>query len=155
MKKTASILLLCSMLTACVGGVPNSMRPANRLFEHMPENGSDEYKQGWTEGCESGMSGMTNSFYQSFYVFKQDNQLLTNEVYYKAWKDSYDYCKGYVYGIMKEANIKRSLPNARKQFLPGGGGGTNILGNPKSGKTSSHGALGWMGSLGPTGLFRW
>ena len=152
--KKITLLLFCSMLTGCSGSVPDGLKPNARLFTHMPSGGSPEYEQGWKEGCESGMSGMTNSFYQSFYVFKQDNQLLTNEVYYKAWKDSYDYCKGYVYGVLKEGELRRSLPQSRRQFLPSGGGGTNILGSPTSGKNSSQGLLGWLVSLGP-GLIRW
>lgn len=153
MKLIFLILFLCISLAGC-DGVPDEMKPAHRVFNYMPKNGSPEYEQGWKQGCESGMSGMTNSFYQSFYVFKQDNSLLKNEVYYKAWKDSYDYCKGYVYGIVKEANMRRSLPHSRRHFIPEGRG-TNVMGGLTAKKVETgSGALGWFDNMG-AGLLRW
>jgi hypothetical protein len=137
--KTLLLSLIMLMLAGCSGMAPMpELRPANRIFSHMPKDGSAEYNQGWQEGCESGMSGMTNSFYSSFYYFKQDRNMLKNEVYYKAWKDSYDYCKGYIYGIVKEADLRRSLPNKwNGDFTRDNKGILNLLDN------------------NGTGLFRW
>ncbi len=152
MRYSLCLLLLLS-LTACPGGAPDIIKPNQRVFGHMPEGGSAEYEKGWKQGCESGLSGMTNSFYQSFYVFKQDNSMLTNEVYYKAWKDSYDYCKGYVYGIVKEGNMRRSLPHSRRHFFPEAKG-TSVMGTWDVKSKAGSGVLGWFDNTGP-GLFRW
>lgn len=153
MKPSLLTLFLIFILFGCSGKVPDALRPANRIFGHMPTGGSPEYEQGWKEGCESGLSGMTNSFYRSFYILKQDNSLITNEVYYKAWKDSYDYCKGYAYGIVKEGNMRRSLPHARRHFFPEAKG-DNVLGNTLGGEKASSGVIGWFDNMGP-GLIRW
>ena len=113
MIKILLLALICFTLTGCPRGThaPEALRPINRIFSHMPEGGAPEYNKGWKEGCESGLSGMSNSFYASFYTHKIDVTMVNNEVYYKAWKDSYDYCKQYSYGYLKESNMRRPLAN--------------------------------------------
>lgn len=54
------------------------------------------YVEGWKHGCESGVSAQVNHFYKFKYKFKQDYQLAQNSVYYKGWKDSFDYCQKYI-----------------------------------------------------------
>jgi hypothetical protein len=131
--------MICLLLSGCGLKALPELRPANRVFSYMPKNDMPEYTQGWQEGCESGMSGMTNSFYSSFYTFKQDKTMMKNEIYYKAWKDSYDYCKGFVYGILKEADLRRPLSNS----WSGG-----II-------TKKKGFIDWLDNSGPSSLFRW
>jgi len=55
------------------------------------------YVQGWKDGCESGTSASSNQWYKMFYKFKQGAILAQNRVYYKGWKDSFDYCQRYIY----------------------------------------------------------
>lgn len=128
-----TLSLLTAALVGCGWKAPESIRPMNRIFEQMPTGGPAEYEQGWKDGCESGMTAHTNNFYQSFYVFKQDNSLLKNEYYYKAWQDSYSYCRLYAYMLLREANLRRSLPN-ESQFL---------------GRKNQKGLLQWLEGWGP------
>jgi len=55
------------------------------------------YVDGWVDGCETGVSANTNAFYKSFNTFKQDSAKAQNEVYYKGWKDAFNYCGRYIY----------------------------------------------------------
>jgi hypothetical protein len=106
-------------LAGCGLKAADWVRPNDRLFSHMPSGGSAEYNQGWQDGCESGMTGHTNSFYQSFYRFKQDNKLLSNEVYYKSWTDANTYCRLYSYSLLRESDMRRTRPNEPYFLIPG------------------------------------
>lgn len=76
----------------------------------MPE-GPEEYQQGWQDGCTSGLSVKTNDFYRTFYSYTMHNELLQDPYYYRAWKSSFDYCRAYAYGALKEANMRNSQPH--------------------------------------------
>jgi hypothetical protein len=84
------IMLLCLLISGC-----EVMRPVPAgLKATMP--GPPDYTKGWEDGCFTGMAAMSNSYYQSFYHFRQDPSMTTNQMYYQAWKDSYVYCRQYV-----------------------------------------------------------
>ena len=99
MKKILSIIILSLAVTSCGGKVFSD----DSIFAPMPlrmgtpdkKKGSPEYLKGWDDGCKTGLSTMVNGYYKSFYQFKQDPYLASNPVYYKAWKDSYTYCRQY------------------------------------------------------------
>jgi hypothetical protein len=55
------------------------------------------YVQGWKDGCETGVSANTNAFYKYFNTFKQDWKKAQEEIYYKGWKDAFNYCGRYIY----------------------------------------------------------
>ncbi len=55
------------------------------------------YVDGWKDGCETGVAGNTNAFYKYFNDFKQDAYKAQNEIYYKGWKDAFNYCGRYIY----------------------------------------------------------
>lgn len=78
----------------------------------MPHDGSPEYKQGWKDGCETGLSSMTNDYYRAFYQYRVDVNLVNNETYYRAWKDTFNYCRHYAYGTLKESDLRMKLPGA-------------------------------------------
>ena len=86
------------------------------MFDMMPKEAPNKYKRGWKDGCESGMATMTNSMYRKFYTFRQDQTLRKDATYYKAWKDTYTFCKHYVYGILRQASARQKQPNQQTSF---------------------------------------
>ena len=72
------------------------------IYDHPPksENGKSPdplYVEGWQDGCETGASANSNSFYRYMNDFKQDSVKAQNELYYKGWKDAFNYCGRYIY----------------------------------------------------------
>jgi hypothetical protein len=55
------------------------------------------YIEGWQDGCESGISASSNQWYKLHYSFQQDPYKAQDRVYYKGWKDAFDYCQRYMY----------------------------------------------------------
>lgn len=55
------------------------------------------YVDGWKDGCASGTSASANAWYSFFAGFKQDPIKAQNRVYYKGWKDAFDYCQRYIH----------------------------------------------------------
>lgn len=101
------IIMLCIvvLLAGCRTGPPwQAWR-----FEGPQDMDEREYPplyiQGWQDGCESGTSGSANHYYKFFYKFKQDATLAQNRIYYKGWKDAFDYCQRYT----SQWNFRRFL----------------------------------------------
>lgn len=55
----------------------------------LPENTPLAYKQGYTDGCNSGESDAGN--FMS--TFKRSDAYLKDDLYTQAWDKSYEYCK--------------------------------------------------------------
>ncbi|MEM7617231.1 MAG: hypothetical protein AAF195_02490 [Pseudomonadota bacterium] len=104
------IVILSLLLVNCKSDFGNKFGPAYWIFDLAPKNAAPEYKQGWLDGCETGLASMTNDFYKTFYTFQQTNEMLGNEVYYKAWKDTYHFCRHYSYGILRESDLRMNIP---------------------------------------------
>lgn len=117
-QKLFILVLLIVGLTGCetLKKTQELMRPMAWLLDHHPP-GPFEYEHGWAQGCESGMGGMSNDYYKSFYQYRIDVNYVTNETYYKAWKDAYNYCRHYVYGNIREGDVRTQNPNAAPRFF--------------------------------------
>jgi hypothetical protein len=88
-------ILCLVLLSGCRTGSPWQQW----MFEGPPP-GKDYhplYVDGWVHGCESGTSAAANHWYKFSYKFKQDPLKAQNRVYYKGWKDAFDYCQRHVY----------------------------------------------------------
>lgn len=96
-------LIFLVMVLLLLGGCFGKIFSDKSIFAPKPlrmggpdrSKASPEYLKGWDDGCQSGLSTMVNGYYKSFYEFKQDPYMISNSVYYKAWKDSYHYCRQY------------------------------------------------------------
>lgn len=133
--KLATVLWLLCLLTACEGA-PDKIKPMNWVFNQMPENAPPTYKVGWQDGCESGLTVKSNDLYRTFYRLKQNTDLIHDPYYYNAWKSSFDYCRAYVYGMLKEADMRNDQPNS-------------------GGIRKPIGILQLIDNLGPTTTARW
>lgn len=91
-----AVLVMVAGLSACHSGAPWMQE----MMEGPPQQASDKplpplYIRGWQEGCETGISANTNSFYKFYYSYRQTADLVMNDVYYRGWKDAFDYCQRY------------------------------------------------------------
>lgn len=95
----AMALMLMMSISACTGkgGTLDLRKPVSLNLE--PPQGPNEYRQGWQDGCESGMNAYSSQFYKSLKVFKlkQDPLLRNNKMYYQVWKDAFLYCANFLY----------------------------------------------------------
>ena len=83
MFKAVFIFILASLINAC------SLYPA---AIRLPEDGSYEMLAGSKHGCDSALSSRGNSFYRTFFRFKQDPYLIENTEYFDSWYRGYIYC---------------------------------------------------------------
>lgn len=98
MRNIAAYIVIILMLSGCAkfSALHEVFKPWPHGLSKTPE-GTPEFQAGWTDGCESGLSVYGNDVYKAFYTFKQDVQLVDHPEYYRAWKDSYTYCRWYVW----------------------------------------------------------
>lgn len=99
------VVLLCNLNVGCIKSriLKNAIwKPANLDLDPPP--GPEIYQQGWSDGCESGMSTYQNNFikFMKVYKFRQDPVLRNNRMYYQVWKDAYGYCAKF----LEEVNEK-------------------------------------------------
>lgn len=132
-----SILLIFSM-TAC-HAVPDSMKPGAWVFDQMPKDAPIAFKQGWIDGCKTGLASMTNDYYKSFYQYTQDASMRSDPLYYKAWKDTVTFCRHYIYGTLRQGNVRMRLAAEPNIFLDNLFGGQH--GNIEGGGIFTAGAL--------------
>ena len=103
LRNIIKLLVFCTMLfqlNAC-NYVHSKMKftmPAAVNAEPPP--GPPIYQQGFRDGFQSGYSGYAGSFSKMFYKWKQDPELVNNEMYYRVWKDAYSY--GALIGMMTD-----------------------------------------------------
>lgn len=98
LKKVIIGFMVGALLSGCTGagGSLDLRKPISLNLEPPP--GPPEYRQGWADGCESGMNVYSADFYKLLksFEFKQDPNLRNNRVYYQVWKDAYLYCALYM-----------------------------------------------------------
>lgn len=92
---TAILLVAVSLcLSSCSRKIADIFpeRP-DKSFE-ADESWSPEFKQGWKDGCEVGMSAGSNTFYKPFYRNNAvDGYKMTSSSEYKnAWGNAFWYC---------------------------------------------------------------
>lgn len=92
--RVTSLVIVLILLSACTGrdGTFDLRKPYS--LDLTPPEGPYEYEEGWSDGCESGMSAYSNNFYKLVGAFdlKMNAELRKNRMYYQAWKDAFLYC---------------------------------------------------------------
>ena len=138
------ILLILLASTACNTTRHNVFAPNKKIFNMVPDDAPADYKNGWTDGCESGLStGFANDYYKSFYRFRKDIKQVeaNNVVYLRPWGAAMIYCRHYALATLKEAGIVPKLPGKEKPLSLGE---QSLLGN------------GWsLKNFGASGLSKW
>ncbi len=91
------VFVLIFSLSACTGrdGAFDLRKPYS--LDLTPPEGPYEYEEGWSDGCESGMSAYAGAFYKLIGSFelRMKPDLRSNKMYYQAWKDAFLYCATY------------------------------------------------------------
>lgn len=83
MKKILTLAFCCTALAAC--------RPAT-LYMVEP-SGPPEYRLGWEDGCDAGLSAQGGPLYKAMFGFKKRPELGNNELYKQAWNEGFTYCR--------------------------------------------------------------
>jgi hypothetical protein len=95
------MILLCLSLAGCEGKPAVGAPWMQDLLNNGPKGGTDLFKKGWQDGCETGISVTSNALQRHFYRFKQDSSLAGNHEYYTGWSVAYTYCQRYVFQYLR------------------------------------------------------
>jgi len=91
------LLLLPLLVFSCAKSVGDFLpeRPSNGV--KLDESMSPEFRKGWTDGCEVGMSAGSNTFYKMFYRNNAVDgyKMTSSEDYKAAWGNAFWYCYRY------------------------------------------------------------
>lgn len=73
MKNILVSIITIFLLSSCG---PYWYKPYGRIFTHVPKDGTPGYRQGWMDGCESGLATQFGSaIMMAFYQWKKDPDL--------------------------------------------------------------------------------
>lgn len=84
MKKSIAMTIGLVLLTG-------SCRPLHLSFIDPP--GPPEYKLGWEDGCDSGLSAEGGWDYKMMYGFKKRPEMASNDQYKQGWNEGFTYCR--------------------------------------------------------------
>ncbi len=74
------------LINACQAG--SISQPAG-IFRGMRDGapeGTEIFRAGWKDGCETGIAANTNDFYKLFAKIKQNPKYMKEEVYRRVWQ---------------------------------------------------------------------
>ena len=94
--KKLPIILLSVLALSTVACRPMALQ----LVE--PE-GPAEYKLGWEDGCDTGLSADSAYFYKAIYGFKKRPEMGANNLYKQGWNEGFSYCR-FSSGALDSAN---------------------------------------------------
>lgn len=106
-KNYITLMVGALLLSACNAAMIEELSETNALqqfYKPVPwgmaktPEGTPDFKQGWEDGCSTGLGAYGNGRYRAAYGWKQDHTKVSDADYYRAWKDAYTYCRWYVYG---------------------------------------------------------
>ena len=83
MKKSLLIAIIALAVTGC--------RPASLYF--VGPSGPPEYRLGWEDGCDTGMSAQGGPLYKMMFGFNKRPEMGSNELYKQAWSEGFTYCR--------------------------------------------------------------
>ena len=88
-------LLIALNLSSCAKSIARIFpeRPSAE-FQKDLEKASPEFRQGWADGCEVGMSAGSNTFYKMFYRNNAVDgyKMAYSSEYKTAWSNAFWYC---------------------------------------------------------------
>ena len=61
--------------------------------KYIEPSGPPEYKLGWQDGCDSGLSSQGGMLMKMAYGFKKRPEMGDNELYKTAWNEGFSYCR--------------------------------------------------------------
>jgi len=92
------IIILAFLSASCSREVARYLpnRP-DKAFDEDLKDAPADFKQGWSDGCEAGMSAGSNTFYKIFYrQNKADGyKMVASPDYKAAWGNAFWYCYRY------------------------------------------------------------
>ncbi|MCD6034795.1 MAG: hypothetical protein K0R63_536 [Rickettsiales bacterium] len=111
--QTTVAVVMMMLMSACAAARPNA-----RLLDQAPGNAPAIYKQGWREGCESGMAITGNQLYKTVYQNRINPQLVNNVQYYRGWNEAKVYCAHYTMATQWEGGVLPLTPSEERTLLP-------------------------------------
>lgn len=90
-----SLLIFCLLLcSSCLKAIGDFMPERPHTTLTFGEDVSPEFKQGWDDGCEVGMSAGSNTFYKMFYRSNAADgfKMAGSSDYKTAWGNAFWFC---------------------------------------------------------------
>ena len=109
--KFLTIIFFTSSLSGCYSGSQKMMPAlADKHMKDETDKTTEEYRAGWKDGCEVGISSGSNTFYKMFYRnTKIDGYRMSSSPEYRdSWDSAFWYCYRSTY-IRQKSSIWSSI----------------------------------------------
>ena len=105
------IIISIFLLTACTSGAQKYLPSmVDKQLQDETDKTTEEYRAGWKDGCEVGISSASNTFYKMFYRnTKIDGYRMSSSPEYRdSWDSAFWYCYRSTY-IRQKSSIWSSI----------------------------------------------
>jgi hypothetical protein len=105
------IIISIFSLNACTSGAKKYLPSmADKQLQDETDKTTEEYRAGWKDGCEVGISSASNTFYKMFYRnTKIDGYRMSSSPEYRdSWDSAFWYCYRSTY-IRQKSSIWSSI----------------------------------------------
>ncbi len=95
--KLKSVFICLALFFLCNCQSLNKPTPVGiyRGMEGMAPAGTETFRQGWRDGCESGISALGSLHYKATNSFRYDAAQLNSDEYHNSWRLAFRYCRWY------------------------------------------------------------
>lgn len=90
--------IFCCMCICTIVSCESWSRPLGvdaGFGDNIPEEATSDFKEGWHDGCDSGVAAYGNSNHKAIYGYKFDGERLLNNDYYTGWVLGFRHCRWY------------------------------------------------------------
>lgn len=101
MKRCLLLLMIMMLTVSCADFRPRVGAPWMQDLLTQGPAGTNKFRLGWRDGCETGISATANRLQRGFYRFRQNYQLAQDSEYYTGWKVAFSYCQRYVFQYLR------------------------------------------------------
>lgn len=101
------IIIICLGVTLLSGCTykPKVGSPFIQDLMNQAPDGPIEFREGWRDGCETGISVTSNAFQRHFYTFTQNPDMAQDHKYYTGWKTAFWLCSRHVMQYLRRPLI--------------------------------------------------
>ena len=104
MAASAIAVIMLILLGSCANNPFTNPKPA--MLENEIDYGPPEYRQGYSDGCNSALSAYGNSYMRTMQGgIHKDPRYTDLPMYNQAWKDAWNYCYMYIFVWRRQGDL--------------------------------------------------
>jgi hypothetical protein len=95
-KKISSFIMIAFLISGCSSLSKPVPFGLYRGMQNEAPAGTETFRDGWKDGCHSGLAATGSLQYKFAYDYTYDEKMIDNDEYHNAWRLGFRHCRWYV-----------------------------------------------------------